>query len=281
MMKSDASLRGKVKAVAKRCGIRPQEVLQMYLFEHLLLRLSKSEYADKFVLKGGMLIAAFTGVARRTTMDMDTTVVGMSAEKESVIAAVDAICSTTVEDGMTYQLERVEPIREDDKYANWRAHIKVLYGRIDAPIKLDITTGDVITPQQAEYEYPLMFDEGTVGVMVYPLVTVLAEKFEAVVSRGTANTRGRDFYDIFSLMRIKEGSIDPTLLRQAVAATAAKRGTTELMGHYEERLEEVRASQVMRRDVWEKYVASAPYAEGIDFDEVVDAALKLGNLAVG
>lgn len=279
-IRNDASLRGKIRAVSKKHGLRPQEVLNMYLFEHLLLRLSNSDYADKFVLKGGLLIAAITGMARRTTMDIDTTVHGMDMDEETVSRAVREICTVKVGDDMEYAFERIAPIREDDEYANWRAHIRVRYGRIDAPIKLDITTGDTITPREVEFAYPLMFDGGTVSVLSYPLVTILAEKLEAVVSRGSGNTRGRDFYDIFMFMRTKRDSIDAEQLKLAVSATAGQRGSTALLADYAARLEEVRRSKAMLQS-WERYVADTPYARGIGFDEVVDAALELGAIAIG
>lgn len=279
-IKNDASLRGKIRAIAKKHNLRPQEILNMYLFEHLLLRLSKSDYADKFILKGGLLIAAITGMTRRTTMDMDTTVLGMDMGKESVCKAVQSICAIQIDDEMKYELERIEPIRNDDEYANWRVLIRVRYGRVDAPIKLDVTTGDIITPKQIQFNYPLMFDEGTVGVLSYPLVTILAEKLETVVRRGSGNTRGRDFYDIFVFMRTKKDSIDTKLLKQALKATASKRRSSALMIDYADRLEEVRSSNAMVK-VWERYIADTPYANDIKFDEVIDAALELGDIAIG
>lgn len=278
MMRNDSSLKGKVKAMARKNNLKPQELLQMYLFEHLLMRLEKSEYAEAFVLKGGLLISSMMGVAQRTTMDMDTTVVGMDMDAETVKAAVSSICSSDVGDGMKYSLERIEPIRKDDEYANWRAHLRVRYGKINAPIKMDVTTGDEIVPGRVEYRYPLMFEEGFVRVPSYPLETVLAEKLETVVSRGIANTRGRDFYDIHILFRLKSGEIDWKSLHEAVVATASKRGSLSKMVEYSTTLEEVRGSAVMR-DIWASYVSGAPYAAEIEFEDAVDSALKLARLA--
>lgn len=279
MMLSDASLKGKIRAMAKKGGLKPQELLQMYLFEHLLLRLEKSPYADKFILKGGLLVSSMTGVMQRTTMDMDTTVVGMDMDESTVTAVVREICLIDVNDEMNYIFERVEPIREIDEYANWRAHLRVRYGKLDAPIKIDITTGDRIVPGQTVYAYPLMFDGGWVRVLSYPIETVLAEKFETVVSRGVANTRGRDFYDIHALLRTKRDVINGETLAMAVAATAEKRGSTDAIAHYVEILEEVRLSHAMRDLVWASYVKSAPYVGDLGFDAVVDAAIELGDLA--
>jgi len=279
MTLSDASLKGKIRAMAKKGGLKPQELLQMYLFEHLLLRLEKSPYADKFILKGGLLVSSMTGVMQRTTMDMDTTVVGMDMDESTVTAVVREICLVDVNDEMNYIFERVEPIREIDEYANWRAHLRVRYGKLDAPIKIDITTGDRIVPGQTVYAYPLMFDGGWVRVLSYPIETVLAEKFETVVSRGVANTRGRDFYDIHALLRTRRDVINEETLAMAVAATAEKRGSTDAIAHYVEILEEVRLSHAMRDLVWASYVKSAPYVGDLGFDAVVDAAIELGDLA--
>lgn len=279
MTLSDASLKGKIRAMAKKGGLKPQELLQMYLFEHLLLRLEKSPYADKFILKGGLLVSSMTGVMQRTTMDMDTTVVGMDMDESTVTAVVGEICLIDVNDEMNYIFERVEPIREIDEYANWRAHLRVRYGKLDAPIKIDITTGDRIVPGQTVYAYPLMFDGGWVRVLSYPIETVLAEKFETVVSRGVTNTRGRDFYDIHALLRTRRDVINEETLAMAVAATAEKRGSTDAIAHYVEILEEVRLSHAMRDLVWASYVKSAPYVGNLGFDAVVDAAIELGDLA--
>lgn len=279
MTPSDASLKGKIRAMAKKGGLKPQELLQMYLFEHLLLRLEKSPYADKFILKGGLLVSSMTGVMQRTTMDMDTTVVGMDMDESTVTAVVGEICLIDVNDEMNYIFERVEPIREIDEYANWRAHLRVRYGKLDAPIKIDITTGDRIVPGQTVYAYPLMFDGGWVRVLSYPIETVLAEKFETVVSRGVTNTRGRDLYDIHALLRTRRDVINEETLAMAVAATAEKRGSTDAIAHYVEILEEVRLSHAMRDLVWASYVKSAPYVGNLGFDAVVDAAIELGDLA--
>lgn len=277
---SDASLKGKVKALAKKHGLRPQEILQMYLFERLLKRLEQSRYADKFILKGGLLIASLTGIAQRTTMDMDATVIGMSMKQDAVERAIRAICSTPVDDDMLYEFGYLEPIRKDLEYANWRAHIRAKYGKIDAPIKMDITTGDKITPSQIAYRYPLMFSEECLTIMSYPLATVLAEKLETILQRGTGNTRGRDFYDIYILTKLYGETVAEEQLKSAFRATAEKRGSLESAYDFEDTLREIRESTAMRDFVWKSYVESAPYATGIDFDETINATLELARKAI-
>ena len=277
-IKSDASLKGKIRQIAKEHGLKSQEVLQMYLFEHLLMRLEKSAFADKFVLKGGLLIAAMTGVFQRTTMDMDTTVIGMDMDKETVSAAINEICGIEVGDGMAYRFVRIEPIREDDEYANWRAHINVRYGKINAPIKIDITTGDALLPGAISYPYPLMFEQGTLEVLSYHLATVVAEKLETVVSRGTANTRGRDYYDLYLLNHIAADQLNPDELREALQSTCEKRGSADMLSNWKNVLKEVRSSDSMHK-VWESYLKDTPYAAGIDFAQTMDAASSILELA--
>lgn len=173
-MRSDASLKGKIKALAKKSNLKPQELLQMYPFEHLLVRLGKGGYAEAFVLKGGLLISSMTGIAQRTTMDMGTTEIGMDMDEGTVGEAVAAICAVDAADGMESPSSRSSPSARAMS-TRTGAHLRVRYGKMDAPVKIDITTGDEIVPGRIECRYPLMFEEGSVRVLSYPLETVLAE----------------------------------------------------------------------------------------------------------
>lgn len=274
---SAASLKGKIRSVAQEHSLRVQEVLQMYLFEHLLMRLSKSNYAENFILKGGLLISSMIGIARRTTMDMDTTVSGISMEKDDIERALKSICAINVNDDMKYEFKYIEPIRDNDKYANWRAHLQVTYGRINAPIKVDITTGDAIVPGQISYLYPCMLDNTKIRICSYPLATILAEKFETLVRRGITNTRGRDFYDIYIFMKLYSNDLKHADFREAVNATSLKRGSQNLISSYVEILEDIRSSAEVEA-VWKNFVKSSPYASGITFNEVLDACFTLGAL---
>lgn len=278
-IRSDASLRGKVRHFAKEHGLKPQEVLQMYLFEHLLMRLAGSHYADRFVLKGGLLISSMTGIYQRTTMDMDATVVGMDMDETTITDALREICAIDVGDGMTYLLERIEPIREGDEYANWRAHLRARYGRIDAPVKVDITTGDVIYPSQVRRKFELMFDEGSLDVLSYHPATVLAEKLETVLRRGEANTRGRDFYDLYAIPRYYSGVIDCDDLRKALQHTAERRGSQQAVANWKEAIEHIDESRIVRQ-MWDSYAADTPYARGMPFKDTLDSIRQL-MLAAG
>lgn len=267
-IESDASLKGKIRQLAKDHGLKPQEVLQMYLFEHLLMRLARSAYADKFVLKGGLLISSMTGLYQRTTMDMDATVVGMDMNEATIRDALCEICTIDVDDGMIYAFERIEPIREEDEYANWRAHLRAVYGRIDAPVKVDITTGDAIYPSQVCHRYELMFHQGTLDVPSYHPATVLAEKLETVLRRGEANTRGRDFYDLYAIPRYYSEALDEQDLREALLHTAEKRGSLQALERWQDIVEDIRSSNIMHR-VWDSYIVDTPYAKDVSFEDTL------------
>lgn len=277
-IESDASLKGKVRQVAKDYGLKAQEVLQMYLFEHLLMRLEQSDYADRFVLKGGLLISALTGVFQRTTMDMDATVVGIDMNESTIARAIEEICSVDVGDGMSYAFRRLTPIRDDDEYANWRAHINAKYGKIDAPIKVDITTGDVIYPTQIKYQYKLMFGQGVLDVCSYPIATILAEKLETILRRGITSTRGRDFYDLYILPKACSESIDAEELRGALLSTCKKRGSLDAIQDRERIIREIRSSSAMHQ-LWDAYVSDTPYAAGVSLDETLDSAEIVAEIA--
>lgn len=198
-MKTPEQLKGTIRSMAQKKNLRAQEVLQMFLFERVLERLANSVYKNNFILKGGLLISSMIGIGERTTMDMDTTVRGIQMEEDEIVKAVKEILAVDVGDGIAFEYQSIEPIREDDAYNNFRVHLRAKYGKIDSSMKIDVTTGDVITPAAIEYEFPMLFDEKTVPVMAYTLETVLAEKYETIIRRNIGTTRARDYYDLHTL----------------------------------------------------------------------------------
>ncbi len=238
-------LKARIKNSAKEAGIPAQSMLQNYLFERLLERLSKSEWHDNVVMKGGMLISSLVGIASRTTMDLDTTIRGFDLTHESVTDVFRQIAAVEVDDDWEFEFDRTENIREMDDYPGIRIHLKANYPPMSVPLTVDVTTGDKITPGPVEYDYPMLFDEGSIKLMSYPLETVLAEKLETLISRSITNTRPRDFYDIHILWHLRSNECDPMTLRQAIEVTCAKRQSTGRMAQWEQVLDEVATDQPM------------------------------------
>lgn len=276
-MKTPEQLKGAIRNIATKRNLKPQEVLQMFLFERILDRLSTSKYRDNFILKGGLLISSMIGIGERTTMDMDTTVRGLPMEEDTLIQIVQEIITLDVGDGIQFVYEGIAPIREDDEYHNFRIHLSAKYGKINSPMKIDVTTGDAITPAAVRYEYPLIFEDRSVPVMAYTLETVLAEKYETIIRRNIGTTRARDFYDLHTLYRTRRTEIRPDILRLAVEHTAQKRGSMQDLRDWKEIIEDIRSEQQLAR-LWEKYCEENQYAASISFNEVVDTVTEVAAL---
>ena len=140
------SLKAKIRNYAKDNRIAAQVVLQNYMFERFLARLSRSEYRDKFVIKGGMLIAAIVGLDTRSTMDLDTTLNGLPLTEEKILDAVNTISKIDLGDDMYFEMISIDPIRKDDIYGGYCVRINAIYDTIVTPLSIDVSTGDVITP---------------------------------------------------------------------------------------------------------------------------------------
>ena len=276
-MKTPEQLKGAIRNIATKRNLKPQEVLQMFLFERILDRLSASKYRDNFILKGGLLISSMIGIGERTTMDMDTTVRGLPMEEDTLVRIVQEIIAIDVGDGIQFVYEGIAPIREEDEYHNFRVHLSAKYGKINSPMKIDVTTGDTITPAAVRYEYPLIFEDRSVPVMAYTLETVLAEKYETIIRRNIGTTRARDFYDLHTLYRTRCEEIRPDILRLAVAHTAQKRGSVQELHDWKEIIDDIRAEQQLAH-LWEKYCEENQYAKGISFCQVVGTVNKIAIL---
>ena len=267
-------LKARIRNEARKLGVSAQLVLQNYMLERLLERISLSPYRDNLILKGGFYLASVMGLGSRATMDMDATLRSYPLDEASLRSLFGEVCEVEADDDVAFELEAVDTIRGDDPYGGFRVHLTARYDPMAVPLKVDVTTADAITPGAVDYGYPLMFDDRSVSVLAYNLETALAEKLEAILSRGDQTTRMRDYYDLYALPRLKGGEIDLPTVGDALAATSAKRGTLALMGRYEETLAAVRARAEMRR-LWDAYRREFPYASGLELGQAVDAVAEL------
>lgn len=277
MMKTPEQLKGSIRSMAAKKNLRAQEVLQMFLFERILERLAASKYHNNFILKGGLLISSMIGISERTTMDMDTTVRGIQMEEDEIVAAVNEILAIDVGDGIAFEYKGIEPIREEDAYNNFRVHLRAKYGKIDSPMKIDVTTGDVITPAAIRYDFPMLFDDKTVPVMAYTLETVLAEKYETIIRRNIGTTRARDFYDLHTLYRSRKDEIRPEILKAAVLHTAQKRDSVDDIHDWKDIMTDIREEPVLYQ-LWDNYVADNKYIGELAFHEVLDTVEEVAKL---
>jgi predicted nucleotidyltransferase component of viral defense system len=237
------------------------------MLERLLERISISRYRSNFILRGGFLIAAMVGLETRATMDMDATIRGLAVEEDTMKHVFEEICGILINDDISFSLKRVEEIREGDEYSGLRVMLEATYPPMVVPLRVDITTGDQITPREIDYEVRMLFEEGSIRIPAYNVETVMAEKLETVVSRGDQNTRSRDYYDIYILRKLQWHNVKPDSLRLALVATATKRNSLSIMERYDDILQTVSRSEAMNKR-WLDYQRSFDYARGIPFSDV-------------
>jgi len=276
-MKNAMQLKATIKNIAKEKSISAQLVMQNFMLERLLERISISKYQQHFILKGGFLIAAMVGLDTRATMDMDATIKGLPVTEELIKQIFQDICDIKIEDDVTFSFRSIAEIRENDEYVGYRVSLTANYPPMEVPLKLDITTGDKITPKEIMYEFKLLLEKRSIKVLAYNLETVMAEKLETVISRGDQNTRLRDFYDIYILYKIQGSNINYKSLSAAMLATAEKRNSYDIIRRYESIISVIRISDVMQKR-WQNYQKDFDYATDISLDDTCNAILKILDL---
>lgn len=262
------SLKGRIKNYAKSNNITAQVVLQNYMFERFLERLSVSEYSEKFVVKGGMLIAAIVGLDTRSTMDLDTTLRNLPLTEEQILEALSSICKINLNDDVSFEIKSVAPIRKDDVYGGYYVRLDAIYDTIVTPLAIDVSTGDIIAPEAVKYEFVGIFDENVkITLWGYNIETVMAEKVETILSRGVFTTRPRDFYDVYILGTTQE--YDREIFKEALKATAIHRGSLEKIDDVNGIMAQISSSDDLK-NMWDKYQKKFAYAKEITYENVMD-----------
>lgn len=273
-MKNAMQLKAVIKNISKDKHISAQLVMQNYMLERLLERISVSKYHQNFILKGGFLIAAMVGLDTRATMDIDATIKAWPVNEESIKKMFLDICKIDVHDDVVFEFKKIGEIREGDEYTGYRVSLSANYPPMAVPLKLDITTGDKITPREIEYRFKLLLEDREISVLAYNLETVLAEKLETIVSRGDQNTRPRDYYDVYILSKLQYKNIKTEYLKAALKATSKKRGSSDILKNYKNIIDVVRSSDAMIKQ-WKTYQKDFEYATDISFSEVCDAVVQM------
>ena len=268
MIKTSRQLKDLIRNMAKEHAADAQVLLRNYMMERFLERISISEYRDNFILKGGMLVAAMVGIDARSTMDMDATVKGTAVNVEDVENIITGIIRISINDGVDFRVKSISEIMDEADYPGVRANLDCYFDGTRTPLKIDISTGDVITPKEVRYSFKLMFEERTIDVWAYNLETVVAEKLETILARTTANTRMRDFYDLHMLYQLYGNTLNKEVLTQAFAATAEKRGSAFLIPKAEEVMYKVYNSVEMQK-LWENYRKKFSYASDISWHSIM------------
>ena len=278
MITTSMQLKAKIRNLSGGDNDRARVLIRTFIMERFLERVAVSPYRDKFILKGGMLVASMVGLEARATMDIDTTMQAMPLTIENARSVIEDILRVDVQDGVSFTITKISDIMEEHDYSGIRFMLEAALDKLRQAIKIDISTGDVITPHDVPYSYKLMFEDRTLNLRSYNLETLLGEKLETIMARETANTRMRDFYDIHVLMQ--QAAIDHKVLHDAFMATSMKRNTTDMLPRFDSILEEVKADHAMR-DMWNKYRRDNFFVGELTWDEVNENVRTLKIAALG
>lgn len=267
-------IKGRIKSVAKQNNADARTLMRIYMMERFLERLAQSEYRDNFIIKGGILVTAMIGVAHRSTMDIDTSMKNLNLSAEDALRVVNQVKDIDLDDGVSFDVKDVSNIMDEMEYPGIRVTMNANVGRLITPLKIDISTGDVITPRAIEFNYDLLLEDRSISLWSYNLETILAEKLQTVLARGILNTRMRDFYDIRMLLDTYEDKVNKAVLKDAFAATCKKRGTDHLQEQAEEIIKIIEANEQLQV-LWRAYEKKYLYAADIDYASVISGVRKL------
>ena len=276
MQFTSEQVKGRIKNIARKNNADPRTLMRIYMMERFLERVALSKYKDNFIIKGGMLVTAMVGVAHSSTMDIDTNIKNHELSADEAVRIIEEIKNIDLDDGVSFEIKEVSNIMDEMEYPGIRIAMNVLMGKLITPMKIDISTGDVITPRAIEYQYKLLLDERSIRLWSYNLETILAEKLQTVLARGLLNTRMRDFYDIYTLLKIYGHTIDSSVLHNAFNATCKKRGTEELWNEAPKLIETIKNDGHLQ-SLWLTYTKKYIYAADISYENIMKATSELWN----
>ena len=279
MIKNRDSLKAKASNLSKKTNIPNKYLIQNFMFEALLKRISKSKYKDKFIIKGGLLLSSIFGVNLRSTMDLDTTIKGLSLDRETITKVINEIISIDLDDNVKLEIENIKDIREEELYSGFEVNLKAEFDGLKTNLMIDITTGDVITYKEVEFKYNTLFDNETINIMTYNYETIIAEKFESIISRNIDNTRMKDYYDLYMFVNLKWNDINKDTLRKAIINTSKARETLDYIDNANKYIELINDDSRLK-SLWNSYQNNYEYAKDIEFVDTINAIKGISEIVV-
>ena len=277
MIQNRDSLKAKASNLSKKTNIPNKYLIQNFMFEALLKRISKSKYKDKFIIKGGFLLSSIFGVNLRSTMDLDTTIKGLPLDRETITNVINEIIRIDVEDNVRLDIENIKDIREEELYSGFEVNLKAEFDGLKTNLMIDITTGDVITYKEVEFKYNTLFDNETIDIMTYNYETIVAEKFESIISRNIDNTRMKDYYDLYMFVNLKWNDINKDTLRKAIINTSKARETLDYIDNASKYIELI-SDDSRLKSLWNSYQNNYEYAKKIEFVDTINAIKVINEI---
>ncbi len=279
MIKNRDSLKAKASNLSKKTNIPNKYLIQNFMFEALLKRISKSKYKDKFIIKGGLLLSSIFGVNLRSTMDLDTTIKGLPLDRETITGVITEIINIDVEDNVKLEIENIKDIREEELYSGFEVNLKAEFDGLKTNLMINITTGDVITYKEVEFKYSTLFDDETINIMTYNYETIIAEKLESIISRNIDNTRMKDYYDLYMFVHLKWNDINKETLRKAIINTFKSREKLDYIDNASKYIELISGDSRLK-SLWNNYQNNYEYAKNIEFVDTINAIKVISEIIV-
>ena len=279
MIKNRDSLKAKASNLSKKTNIPNKYLIQNFMFESLLKRISKSKYKDQFIIKGGLLLSSIFGVNLRSTMDLDTTIKGLPLDRETITKVINEIISINLDDNVKLEIENMKDIREEELYSGFEVNLKAEFDGLKTNLMIDITTGDVITYKEVEFKYSTLFDNEIINIMTYNYETIIAEKFESIISRNIDNTRMKDYYDLYMFVNLKWNDINKDTLRKAIINTSKARETLDYIDNASKYIELISNDERLKA-LWNSYQNNYEYAKDIEFVDTINAIKVISEIVV-
>ncbi len=279
MIKNRDSLKAKASNLSKKTNIPNKYLIQNFMFEALLKRISKSKYKNKFVIKGGLLLSSVFGVNLRSTMDLDTTIKGLPLNKSTITKVITEIINIDLKDNITFEIENIKDIREEELYSGFEVNLKADFDGLKTNLMIDITTGDIITYKEVKFKYNTLFDNETINIMTYNYETIIAEKFETIISRNIDNTRMKDYYDLYMFVNLKWNDINKETLRKAIINTSKNRETISYIENANDYINLIEDDSRLKL-LWNSYQNNYEYAKGIEFVDTINAIKVISEIIV-
>ena len=267
-------LRAICQKLSKETGLSFNAIQTHYFLESILEKISNSDENENFIFKGGFLLANVIGIRQRNTVDIDFLIRRFSLTEENIKQRFEKIFQSRNDNGITYEIQKIEEIRKEDEYGGFRITVLCRLENIRQIIPLDIATGDPITPSEISYEYKSIFSNSLFEICAYNIETILAEKIQTVYQRGIFNSRSKDFYDIYILYHLKKEEIDFEHLKEACQNTFKHRYTDFNIDSILNVLTGLKVEKDLKIR-WSSYQKRFRYAEEISFDEAVNAVIEV------
>lgn len=261
--------KNKIKKVEEENNLNHYEVLQRYMFERILERISISKYNSNFILKGGLLLSAIFGINERSTKDIDTTIIGIDVSKTVMVKILNEILNINLNDGVTFNIVNVTDIREESEYGGNKYNIIGKIENIKVQLEIDISTGDKVTPREMKYKYQSIFENKSIIINCYNLETILAEKLETILRRGKFNSRMKDYYDVYYILNNLYDDIDILILNNAIKNTFNKRDSIKYLNDYKEIILSIKNGSIIN-NLWNVYSSKYKYACNIKFSNILE-----------